>query len=72
MSIAEFIAETTVESPGSGVTLAQLRRAYSKKYGACTRGAFIAAASAAGFNVVAPPMRQSFIAGRRALTPAAA
>ena len=26
MSIAEFIAETTVESPGSGVTLAQLRR----------------------------------------------
>ena len=26
MSIAGFIAETTVESPGSGVTLAQLRR----------------------------------------------
>ena len=71
MSAAEFISSLTVERPGAAITLAQLRRAYVAKFGPISRGGFIAELSRAGFTLMAPEGRQTFLLNR-AMAPLAA
>ncbi len=71
MSIEQFITEATIESPGNGVTLAELRRQYARATGQIvTRSGFLTAVAAAKFPLLAIPGRQVFLTGRALAQPA--
>ena len=64
MSASEFISSLTVERPGAVLAIAALRRQYVTKFGPISRGGFIAELSRAGFEIVAPEGRQTFLLNR--------
>ncbi len=71
MSASEFIASLTVERPGAVITVAALRRQYVAKFGPISRGGFIAELARAGYSIMAPEGKQTFLLNR-ALAHAAA
>jgi hypothetical protein len=64
MSVEKFILDRTVERTGAGVPLATLRREYAGKFGPIPRAAFLAAVAGAGYTIVAPAGRPSYLVGR--------
>ena len=71
MSVEQYITENTVERIGAGVPLATLRRGYIERFGVVSRAEFLAALTRAGFVIVAPPGRPSYLVGRAMTQPVA-
>jgi hypothetical protein len=73
MSIAHFVRIATIERPGAGVALSDLRRAYAAQYGMIGRTEFLAGLAAAGIATITPEGRPTYVVGRAmAPQPAAA
>jgi hypothetical protein len=71
MSIESFILDRTVERTGAGIPMAALRKEYMGRFGHIPRAAFLAAVAGAGYTVVAPAGRPSYLVNRTLAQPAA-
>ena len=72
MSVERFLLNHTTERIGAAASVAALRKAYIQQFGSISRGEFLTAAAVAGFGVISPQGKQSFIVNRAMVTEPAA